>query len=178
MGAGTGSWRDVVIGIDADVHRIAWAAVRDGALLAVETVERANSRGRVDERYDQRLTALMRRAADVGAVVYLEGIYLAEDRELSQARNVQAFRALAEVQGEIKHEARRCSVPILVVAATQWHSNVLGFVRGREALKEAARTVAQSLAARELSEHEADAVCVDLYGERVDDAATGLARTI
>lgn len=167
----------MIIGIDADVHRVAWAAVRDGVLLAVETVQRANSRGRVDERYDQRLTALMRRTADIGGVVYLEGVYLATDRELSPERNVQAFRALAEVQGEIKREARRCSVPVFVVTATQWHSRILGFVRGREALKAAAMALAQPIVTRELSEHEADAVCVALYGERMRDAG-GLAGAV
>lgn len=160
-----------VIGIDADVHRVAWAAVRDGRVVAVETIERANSRGRVDERYDQRLTALMRSAEKQGAVVYLEGIFLAEDRDTSPARNVQAFRALAEVQGEIKRAGRLCGVPVETAGIAEWHSAILGFLRGRERLKEAAMEEAVKVCGFALTEHEADAVCVAMYGERVESKA-------
>jgi hypothetical protein len=163
-----------IIGIDADVHRVAWAAVRNGCVSAVATIERANSRGRVSEDYDHRLTVLMRKAQDLGAVVYLEDIWLAEDRETSPERNVQAFKALAQVQGEIKREARRCSVPVVDVSPNSWHSEVLGFTRGRERLKEAAMSLASALWATSLTEHEADAVCVGLYGERQELSVGGL----
>lgn len=154
----------VVIGIDADVHRVAYAAVCGERVLGAGTIERANSKGRIDERYDQGLTALMRRAQEIGAVVWLEGIYLAEDGSTSQARNVQGFRALAEVHGEIRREARRHGVPVEEAAPSAWHSAVLGFVRGRDALKLAAQSAAGRAWAGELTEHEADAVCVALYG--------------
>lgn len=164
----------MVIGIDADVHRVAYAVVDGDEVRAVETIERVVNRvGHVSERYDARLTALMRRASELGAMVYLEGIWLAENggRGKAAPRNVQVYQKLAEVQGEIKRAARLCAVPVEIVSPTTWHWAVLGMRAGREALKRAAQKKAfaatskllSQFADRELSEHEADAVCITLY---------------
>lgn len=53
----------MVLGIDADVHRVAYALVDDGTVKCFGTVERADSRGRVRDGYDSRLTALTPAAA-------------------------------------------------------------------------------------------------------------------
>jgi len=157
-----------VIGVDADWRRVAYAVVQNGELSRVATIERANARGRIDERYGQRLTSLMRFAQAAGAVVWLEGRYLVEAG--AAKRNVQTFDRLCRVAGEIEHEARRNGVPVEEAPVSAWHADVLGFTRGREELKQAARTKALQVGALpDVSEHEADAVCVALYGSEVSN---------
>ena len=85
----------VVIGIDADTRRIAYA-VHDGGdtFRAVSSFERAKTSGRIVEAYDATLTTLILHAIHAGAVIYLEGIYLPErrdDTKTTQRRNVQTF---------------------------------------------------------------------------------------
>jgi len=155
----------MVIGIDADSKRLAYCALDSGAIRAVGTIERANQAGRIEGRYDSALTAFMRRASEMGAVVYLEGIFLPERQGQSTPRNVLAFERLAEVHGEIKRAARLCAVPVEDVNPSVWHSAILGFSRGREELKAAAMAKARTLTGRDdLTEHEADAVCIALHG--------------
>ena len=159
-----------VLGIDADFHRVAFAVLNGTGVKATGTIERANRAGRIDGRYDSRLTAMCRRASEVGAVIYLEGIFLSEPKggagnHLPNRRNVLGFARLAEVQGEIKRSARLSAVPVEVVSPSAWHRAVLGFTKPREKLKAAALNEAGELTGRvDLSEHEADAVCLGLYG--------------
>lgn len=149
--------------MDPDVHRLAYGTLVDGAFRGVRTILRANSAGRMVETYDGALVALMRRAADVGAVLYLENIFLAaNDRQ-----NVEAFAHMSEVQGEVLGEARRQGVRVERVWASTWHSRVLGFTRDRVKLKAAAQTIAVGLAGYPLTEHEADALCLAVYGWEV-----------
>lgn len=157
----------VVIGIDADARRLAYCVMQGGRFSAVRSMERSNQAGTVHGRYDQHLTALMQRANEIGAVVYLENIFLQNRGQGS----VMGFKAMAEVQGEIKREARRFSVPVIPVMAITWHSDVLGFTRNRDALKRAAmekavEAVGYRLKAegRALTQHEADATCIAFYG--------------
>ncbi len=78
-----------------------------------------------------------------------------------------AHAALAEVAGELKRAARMHAVPVEAVSATAWHSTVLGITKGREALKAASAARARDLTGRDdLTEHEADAVCIAEYGKR------------
>ena len=153
-----------IIGIDADVHRVAYAALDRGAVRAVGTIERTDYRGRIIEDYDARLMALMRRAKNVGAVVYLEGIYLAVRTGPGSKRNVDSFRKLSEVAGEIKRAARQFGVKLDTVQPSTWQSKVLPGVRGRDDLKQAAIALAQEKWRRPLSSHESDAVCVAIHG--------------
>lgn len=159
----------VVIGIDADVHRIAYAAVRGGKVVEVDTIERANARGRIWPDYDQALAEFMRRAASARAMVYLEGIYLGSETagpkgQRNPKRNVDAFRRLAETQGEIKRAARVAGVRVEVVAPSTWQSAVLGITRGRETIKAKAAEIAAAHWPGKMSQHECDAVCLGLFG--------------
>lgn len=151
----------MVIGVDPDTRQIAYAAVVDGEVVGVRTIPRANQRGIVRRGYEAALQALMDRARDRGAMIFIEGIYLPMDRKQA---NVRGFAALAEVQGEIKSAARRADLEAVSVTAGEWHSAVLGFTKGRECLKAAARQKAESLFVGEWSEHECDAICVAMYG--------------
>ena len=157
----------MLVGVDPDTKRIAFAAIEHGRVLRVGTLDRADSRGRILPGYDAALTAFMRRAQETGAVVYVEDIYLAG----RNAGSVAGFKSLAQVQGEILRVARQHSVPVVLVAASTWHSSMLGFTKGRESLKAAAQTKARELTGRDdLSEHEADAVCIALYGSKLEAA--------
>lgn len=96
------------------------------------------------------------------AAVYREGIYLSDDS--NPARNVETHRLLANVQGEITAAARVCSVPVVIVGPQAWHSVVLGITRGRDALKATAGERAKEMGIGRCTQHEADALCVALYG--------------
>ena len=155
-----------VIGIDADTKRVALCIMQGPTVRQVATIERANTTGRIAPDFDQKLTSLMRWAADHGAVMYLEDIFLKD----GSAQNVRGFQSLACVQGELLARARQCgNVPLLLVSASAWRSEVLGFTKDRTKLKlaagiEAARVLGD--AERELTEHESDSVCIALYGSR------------
>lgn len=162
----------MIVGIDADFHRVAWAAVHGGRVVAVETIERSNTKSRMCEGYDLAVRSLFRRAFEKGATVYLEGIFLATHRGTSTKRNVDGFRRLAEMQGELKAAARACGVLVETVQANTWHANMLGFVKGRDELQAAANRLAQEVTGLDdLTDHESDAVCIALWGERFADAA-------
>lgn len=161
---------NVVIGIDPDWYRLAYAVLLDRHVRAVVTIPRL-AKVEIHPQYDARLAALMRYAVGRNARVYLEAIYLAErvEAEEGQApgrstRNVQTFQRLAEVQGEILAAARRSNVTVCRVMPRAWQCAVLGKVRGREAIKEASVETAQARWGRPLSSHEADAVCIALFG--------------
>ena len=163
----------IIIGIDADVRRVAYGVIHAGRRFEsmAATIQRTNNRGSFDPEYDQQLTALLRRACEWGAVVWIEHIYLPENlTKKTVPRNVQTFQRLAEVQGEIARAARLYCVPIQRVGPTVWHSAVLGFTCDREELKDAAMAKAREIVDRELTEHEADALCVALYGLRAAES--------
>jgi len=158
----------VVIGIDADTRRLAYCVLDGRQVRAVRTIQRADSRGRVfHSTYDAALTRFMRRAQDVGGLVFVEGIFLTEFKGHATARNVLGFSRLAEVAGELKRVARLHAVPLVVVPASTWRAEVLGFVKDREKLKAAAMAKARELTGRDdLTEHESEACCIALFGQR------------
>lgn len=151
----------IVVGIDADVVRLAYAVLRAGRLTAVATIQRTDYLGRVVPDYDHRLDTLMARSVSGGAEVWLEDIYLASG---PGKRNVRAFASLARVQGEIYAAARRNGLDLHGVLASRWQPSVLGLSRGRDALKAASMQLAQREWARPLTDHEADAVCIAKFG--------------
>jgi hypothetical protein len=136
--------------------------------------KRCARNGRIEDGYDAWLTRLMQRACEVGAVIYLEDIYLAEKKEDEReqsTRNVASFKALAQVQGELIHEARKYGVEVELVSADTWRREVLGVTRPREACKRAAEMKAAELLGNMdgRSEHENEAVLIAWYGAgRID----------
>lgn len=165
------------IGIDPDSDRIAWASMEEGRDPRVGTIERRRGAGkakRYPDGYTADLCALMRGCQQGGGVIYLEDIYLpkqAEDNDEKQksTRNVQGFKVLARVQGEILHEARRHGLRVEVVAANTWRKGLLGVVKPRTACKKAAELKVWELLGRsDLSEHEAEAVCIAAYAQSVE----------
>lgn len=160
---------EVVLGIDADTRRVAWAwCYSDGEMSPARTIMRSNSRGAMTADYDQKLNDSFEILWRAGGCIYLEGIYLpAPDGPRAERRNVRAFAALAEVHGEIKWVARGFGLRVEVVTPNKWHSAILGFTTGRAELKAAAMEKARDLTGLDdLTEHEADAVCIALYGWR------------
>ena len=152
----------MILGIDADSRRLAFAAIEGGTLTATGTISRANTQGRIHEDYDQRLTRFFRRAGERGARIFLEDIFLAK----GGAGNVRGFAAMAEVRGEVKRAARLCAVPVTDVNPSTWHSAVLGFTTNRDKLKDAAMAKARELDPdRQWTQHEADSACIGLYGQ-------------
>ena len=158
------------IGLDADTVRLAYCGITDGSVAGVGTIERLPKSGEIPERYDLVLAVLMKRAAALDATIYLEGIWLPQDRSRA---NVQGFRALAEVQGEILAMARWSGARVQVVQPTVWQSKVLGITRGRTEIKKAAQRIATGLTKRVLSEHESDAVCLAMYGHGLEAGNNG-----
>lgn len=167
----------MVIGIDADTRRVAWAAIEGGRVCDVGEVARTNTTGRFEDAYWQQLTSLVRRAQASGAVIYLESVYLPSSERKDEVRNVQTLIVLAEVQGEIKSRARQHGVPVVPVSAHEWRSVVLGRTVGRDELKRLAMEKARQLIIDngqltvELSEHMAEAVCIGLAGEAMNKEA-------
>lgn len=92
----------MILSIDADSRRLAYAIIEDGNVRCVRTLERADARGRVREWYESQLTALMRRCGELGIQVFIKGIFCGQ--------NVKGYAPLAEVAGEIKRAARLCAV--------------------------------------------------------------------
>jgi len=152
----------MVIGIDADTRRLAIAAIGNGRVVRVGTIERGNQRGAVHPEYDAQLTRTMRWAQEVGAIVYLEDTYLPATG--NDARNVRVLKSLNRVAGEIERAARMHSVPLRLVSASAWRAGVLGTYGAREKHKAAAMARAMQYVNRDLTEHEADAICIAQYG--------------
>lgn len=150
-----------VIGIDADRRRVAVVAVINDTKHAF-TIKRSNDKGAILTSYPLGLERLMLRAQAASATVFLEGIFL--HHRGHPARNVETFRVLANVQGEILMMAARYGVVVHVIAPSVWQRQVLGFSKGREELKRASAAAAHALVGPGLSEHESDAACVCLYG--------------
>ena len=158
----------MIVGMDADTKRLAVAAVERGKVISVWTIKRRNTTGRTEADYGHQLTAFIRRCQDRGAALCLEGIYLPPDQSTA---NVKGFAKLAEVHGEVKHVAAAHGVPVVVVSPNAWHKTELGFTTPRAKLKEAALAKAQRITRRDdLTEHEADAVCIALHGETTHQA--------
>ncbi len=161
----------MIIGIDADVYRIAIAVVNKRKVVHVETINRAKAPSVIWPQYDARLAAFMTQARTANACVFLEGIYLDERKP---TRNVRSFQVLAEVHGEVKRAARVAGVCVEVVAPPTWQSRVLGMTKGRESIKAASMRLAKSESGRQdLSQHEADAICIAIFGERYPARVAG-----
>ena len=149
-----------VFGVDPDVHRMAIADAIHGQVQRVQTITRSNTRGRIDPAYDSTLTAFMRHVQEVGGVIYLEGIFLAGRGNGS----VKGFASMSELQGELKRAARMNSVPLIVVPPSTWHASILKITRGRDELQAASNARAAALMGRDVTDHEADACMIALYG--------------
>lgn len=170
-----GPWH--VVGIDADVHRIAWACVCGGSVKEVGQFPRANSKGRIDRGYVTGLMGLMKAAQLSGAQVWLEGIFLPE-KGTSTRRNVEGFRRMAGVQGEIYLAGLQHGVPVDLVQPATWMRDLLGLKKGQGNPKAWSMDWAQRFWGRAMSSHEADAVCIALWGwaQRVEAEAGMLFR--
>ncbi len=154
-----------VIGIDADSCALAWSLWRNGKIESAGTIRRADAKGKIYPAYDSALATFMERAQAIRATVYAEGIFLAETKGRATPRNVQAFLKLAHVQAELLQAARVHRVRIECVSPNTWHAAILSFTTDRPRLKTAARDLAEMhLPNREISQHEADALCICLYG--------------
>lgn len=153
-----------VIGIDADRQRL--AVVRHlGDSPTWYTIDRFDSRRNIHGSYSRSLVHLMEKARGT-AVVFLEDVYL--PRKGNPLRDLDTYRVLANVQGEIMYEAARHGVEVRRVAPVTWQKHVLGFCRDREKLKAASAVEARRLLGPwNLSEHESDAACICLYGRWV-----------
>jgi len=150
-----------VIGIDADRQRLA-VVRRVGDSTAHFTIERFDARRDIHESYTRSLGHLMTKAQGK-AVVFLEDIYL--PKKGNPMRDIDTYRVLANVQGEILYEAKRHGVEVRRVPPIEWQKRVLGFCKDREKIKAASAVEARKmLNCWGLTEHESDAACICLYG--------------
>lgn len=159
------------IGIDLDTRRLAWCARQEGKVVGCACVDRVNGRGEVLPMYDGAVGALFRWAAQVDAVVYVEGAYLRYQAGGQGGRgSVAVFGALERVQGEIRVHARGAGLRLFEVAPSEWQRALLGVHEGYEAMKE--DSVSRALGAlgpvlgREPNHHEADAFHVARFAEK------------
>ena len=151
-----------VIGIDADRQRLAVVALVGGEPVRY-TIDRFAASGKVHEGYERAVRHLMQRAAKSKAVVFLEGIFLA--RHGNKKLNLETFRCLAHVQGELIYEARNHRVDLRLVPPNEWQKRILGFCEDRAKLKAASAVEARRmLRSWDLTEHESDAACICKYG--------------
>ena len=151
----------MVFGIDADTKRLAVSRfLGDGSLAEVKTIQR-EVKGAIVSDYDVQLADVTWECADAHGVIYLEGTFLSHFRGAS---NVAGFARLCEVRGEIRAAARGDGVRVEIVTPQEWRRDILGFTKDKKLLAAAAKEKAEALAGRNLTEHEADAVCIGLYG--------------
>lgn len=151
-----------VIGIDADRARLAVVALVDGEPVRY-TIDRFTPSGVFRKGYHTAVRALMARAVKSRAVIFLEGIFLA--REGNRKSNLETFRVLANVQGEILYEASNHGVDVRLVPPAEWQKRILGFCQDRKKLKAASAVEARRmLQSWDLTEHESDAACICKYG--------------
>jgi Holliday junction resolvasome RuvABC endonuclease subunit len=145
------------LGIDPDADRIAWCAIRPGLPPETGTIPRRNYRGLIDYDFDSKLDGLMRRARDLDAVLFFEGVFIGP--------NPQSSLELAAIGGEVRAAARRAGVKTISVQPVVWMKSILGLTRGREVIKAASACKAREITGlSELSQHESDAACIALYG--------------
>lgn len=148
-----------VIGIDADRQRL--AVVRCvGRVREWLTIERMDRRDQIPETYSHALQVLMAQAQNE-CVVFLEDLPAKKYRE----SEMDTYRVLANVQGEILYEAKRHGVDVRRVPPIEWQMQVLRFCKDREKIKAASAVEARKmLNCWGLTEHESDAACICLYG--------------
>jgi hypothetical protein len=154
-----------VIGIDADRQRLAVVALVDGVPSRF-TIDRFTPSGRLREGYHRAVRHLMERASKGKAVIFLEGIFLAQSG--NRKSNLETFRVLANVQGELLYEAAGHGVDVRLVPPAEWQKRILGFCADRKRLKAASAVEARRmLQSWDLTEHESDAACICKYGRLI-----------
>jgi len=159
----------IIYGLDPDVHRIAFVSMRDEKITQVKTIPRANKIGRIHPEYIHTMKRLFYVASHCGAFVLMEGIFLnvGKKGQAIPQTNIDAFRRLAEVQGEVKIFAASYQVPIDVVQPSTWQCEVFGtYDKNKELSTTLAKVVAKDFG--ELSDHESDALCIAIYGTKVE----------
>lgn len=161
----TGLYRPV-LGVDADSHFVGFAlwVGADSGKQDAWLVRRSNKFGRVYEDYDACLTAAMARAGEVGALVVLEGIHADRKSGRISRHDLETYRKLSEVHGEIKRAARQHGLVVDVCEVTTWHMGMFGVCSGRDEMKRAALDTAAKLGFVDISHHEADALCIAGFG--------------
>lgn len=155
----------LIIGIDPDVERIAWAAFQDGRHIAHGTIRRTRTeKGRrlYHPPYFVDMPRFFERARQREATVYVEDIFLGTANGKPMVR---AFKALAGVQQELEFIAWQAGVELALLDNITWHRTQLGFVKGREELQAASHERAAALAGVPVPDpHEADAICIAAHG--------------
>jgi hypothetical protein len=150
-----------ILGVDPHVDHLTITELIGGVVATCRTIRRGKE-GNPFPDWMRTLCAEFKTSQNWQ--VYIEGIYLAQHGK-QRKENVQAFASLAAVQGEVGMVCRYYRVPLTVVPPTTWMSEVLGITRGREEIKAASMEQARRLWAV-TNEHEADSVCLAVYGYR------------
>lgn len=157
-----------IVGIDADTQRVALASINlsSGHIPVVLTIDRANTRGAVDVNYDYRLRETLTPMTGHVDALFLEDVYTSGGHGEIPANPNVAY-ALKEVHGEIKMIARSFGIRVEMVSPIEWHNAILFETKGRETLKRLAMEKASEAFRGQMTEHEADAFCIALYGLQV-----------
>lgn len=164
--------RNADIGIDPDTKRIAWAQLRNGVCLEIGTIPRRTAAGVFIPTYEAALIAFFQRCALIRATVWIENVFL------GMHNNPSAVARLGEVQGELLFAARLCQVPIEDAQRPlqqTWRSKITMVKRGGDhakaelkmALSLGANVLTGSKRDATLTEHEAAAVCIGMYGNLI-----------
>lgn len=152
----------LVIGIDPDTKRISWAVFENGQYKCRGTFARM-LKGRMIEVYRLDAKRFFHRAAERGAKVHVEDIFLGRDSKGKPL--VTAYKALAGLQGELKFIAKGVGLELTFVSCLDWRRSQLGFVCGPDALQRASHLRAEELAGEPVScPHESDATCIAAHG--------------
>lgn len=146
----------IILGLDADTHRIAWAWLERDRIVLVGTIPRADVDGTVLPDYDRQIRAKFLSLVGRGRIVTEQPFC---------HRNIRTYGALSEVLGELRWIARTLNVPFHAMSPNDVH-NRLGFAYPRSRLD--AKQIMRAMAHRAwdcgLTQHEADAVCIALAG--------------
>ncbi len=159
--------KEVVIGIDADTRRIAYAVINiTGTLERFGTVARRDSRGRYATDYVDNISSLfglLDKSSGRVFRVYVEDCFLASGAQ----QNVRTLKSLCRVTGQIELFAHMAGIqrPAFVEPG-DWQFHVLGQTVDRAKLKAMSMEHAREFTDEELTEHEADAICIADYAWR------------
>ena len=156
-----------VIGIDGDTRKLAWARAPIGnEPWQTGVLVRTNARGDVHPTYEPALAKLCCEWRAAQALVVAESPYLKTVGGRVSNGLLDVFAALCRLQGELESAARRHGLAYETVSPSIWQAAILGGPGSRTDCKRASMALAVGQLGRaDLTEDEADAVCIALYAQ-------------
>jgi len=159
----------IVVGLDADVRRLAFYALAEGrGVVGFGSIDRSHKRHGIYEDYPERLELFVKTLRKYKAALFVEDIFCLSRR---------GFRSFAQMHGEIAYEIVRQSAQFDVefhyVLASKWqkalsshYDEPIAKNETKEFALRMVKTHFDSVSNLE-DEHQVDACCIANYGRLV-----------